>query len=65
MILTEALAAYALAGGAAAVAFILFGVSRVLPHASLSPVARLLLLPGAVVFWPFLLGRWLTSGRSR
>jgi hypothetical protein len=64
MILLDALAAYAAAGMIAAIAFLVFGVSRTLPHVSVTPAAKLLLLPGAVALWPLVLGRWLKS-RSR
>jgi hypothetical protein len=65
MILLEAFAAYAVAGTGIAVAFVVFGVSRVLPNVSITPGARLLLLPGAIAFWPLVLGRWAKSCRSR
>ena len=61
MMLIEALAAYALSGTVIAVAFVSVGVRRVLPHVSVTPGARLLLLPCAVALWPFVLGRWLKS----
>jgi hypothetical protein len=65
MILLEALAAYALVGTVIAVAFVVFGVQRVLPHVSVTPGARLLLLPGAIVLWPLILRRCLKSRRRR
>jgi hypothetical protein len=65
MILLEFLAAYAVAGTAIAVAFVVFGVQQVLPHVSVTPGARLLLLPGAVALWPLVLRRWLKSRRNR
>jgi hypothetical protein len=54
-----ALALYAAAGVATAVAFVSFGISRVLPHPM--PVtlgARLLILPGTFALWPYVLLRW-------
>jgi hypothetical protein len=65
MMLIEALAAYALSGTVIAVAFVSVGVRQVLPQASVTPGARLLLLPAAIVLWPFVLGRWLKSGQRR
>jgi hypothetical protein len=65
MILLEALAAYAVIGSLVAVLFVVFGISRVMPRASVTPGARLLLLPGAVALWPLVLARWLRSGSSR
>lgn len=64
MILLEALAAYVVAGAVIALAFLTFGITRVLgPGASASLAARCLWFPGAVVFWPLILGRWLKAGQ--
>ena len=64
MILLEVLAVYVLAGAAIALAFLTFGIARVLgPGSSASFAARCLWFPGAVVFWPLILGRWLKAGR--
>ena len=60
------LAVYAAAGLVTAVAFVSFGVSQVLPHPM--PVtlgARILLLPGAVALWPYVLIRWRKARSSR
>jgi hypothetical protein len=65
MILLEAFATYAVLGTLVAVLFVVFGISRVMPRASVTPGARLLLLPGAAAFWPLVLARWLRSVRSR
>jgi hypothetical protein len=65
MILLEALTAYAVIGSLIAIPFVVFGISRVMPRASVTPGARLLLLPGAVALWPLVLARWLRSGSSR
>jgi hypothetical protein len=62
MILLYALALYALIGLATAVAFVTVGVNQVLPPAAtVTPGARILLLPGAAVLWPYVLARWLKS----
>jgi hypothetical protein len=65
MILLEILASYTLAGAVIAVAFLIFGMSRTLPHVSVTLGARLLLLPGAILFWPLFLGRWLKPHGNR
>ena len=65
MILLDALAAYAVTGTVVAIAFLVFGVSRVLPHVSVTSGAKFLLLPGAVALWPLVLGRWLKSRSHR
>jgi hypothetical protein len=64
MILLEALAVYALIGAAIALAFLTWGVARVLgPGESVSLPARFLLFPGTLVFWPLILVRWLRAAR--
>jgi hypothetical protein len=60
MILVDALVAYAVAGLVTAIAFVVFGVARVLPeNMPVTLGARILLVPGAAALWPFVLGRWL------
>ena len=62
MILLYGLALYVLLGIVTAVAFVIFGVSQVLPHSATVTVgARILLLPGAAALWPYVLLRWLKS----
>ena len=62
MILLYALALYVLIGFATAVAFVSFGLSRVLPHSMTASLpARLLFIPGATALWPYVLTRWLQS----
>jgi hypothetical protein len=63
IILLDTLAIYAAAGAVTAVAFVLFGVTRVQP-AAVSLGARILLLPGAAALWPYVLMRWLRAGRA-
>lgn len=64
MLLLEALAVYALIGAATAIAFLIWGVTRVLgPREHVSLPARGLLFPGALVFWPLILARWLRAPR--
>lgn len=59
-----ALALYAVAGFAVAVAFLVFGVTRVLPEpAPVTLGARIMLFPGAAALWPYVLIRWLRSSR--
>ena len=62
MIVVYAILLYALAGLVVSVAFVTFGVGRVLPVA-MTPGARILILPGAVALWPYVLLRWLRAVR--
>ena len=66
MILFYGLAAYAAVGLVVALAFIAFGVTRLLPHsAPVSVGARILLIPGATVLWPYVMLRWINAGRGQ
>ena len=60
--LLNALALYAAVGIVTALAFVVFGVTRVQP-APVSLGARILILPGAAVLWPYVLLRWLKAQR--
>ncbi len=62
MILLVGLALYAAAGVVIAVAFAVFGVTRVQPM-PVSVGARVLIVPGAAALWPYVLVRWLKSIR--
>ncbi len=63
MIILDVLALYGLVGAVAALAFVTFGISRVLPFGTpVSLGARVLLLPGAVILWPYVLWRWARAG---
>ena len=54
-----ALALYAAAGVATAIAFVSFGISQVLPHPMpVTSGARLLILPGTFALWPYVVFRW-------
>jgi hypothetical protein len=64
VILLYALALYVLVGLVTGVAFVTFGVARVLPHATVTAPARILWLPGAAIFWPYVLMRWRKAGGS-
>jgi hypothetical protein len=61
--LLNALALYAAIGAVVALAFAAFGVTRVQP-AAVSLGARLLILPGALALWPYVLVRWTRVGRA-
>jgi hypothetical protein len=64
MILFGAFVLYMAVGLLIGLAFVIFGVVQV----QAMPVtlgARILLLPGATVLWPFVLSRWLKSGSAR
>jgi hypothetical protein len=56
------LALYVLVGSLIAPAFVTFGIPRVLPAGT--PVtrgARVLLMPGAALLWPYVLVRWIKA----
>jgi hypothetical protein len=64
MILLYLLAVYAVAGFIAGLTFVIVGVTQVQPM----PVtigARILLLPGAVALWPFVIARWCSTRGGR
>ena len=61
--LLNALALYAAIGAVAAVAFVVFGVTRVQP-APMSLGARILILPGTIALWPYVVARWIKAARS-
>jgi hypothetical protein len=60
--LLNILALYAAIGVVTALAFAAFGATRVQP-APVSLGARILILPGAVALWPYVLLRWLKAAR--
>lgn len=65
MILLYGLALYILIGLVTAAAFVIFGVTQVLPRStSVTAGARILLLPGAAMLWPYVLVRWLKGRRA-
>lgn len=62
-IIVAAAAIYGAVGLAVALGFVTVGMLRAMPEAG--PVtwgARVLLLPGAAVLWPWVLGRWIVGG---
>ena len=55
---------YVIFGLCTAVAFVMFGVTRVLsPPMSATIGARILFIPGAAALWPYVLYRWLKPRR--
>jgi len=62
MILLGGCVLYLAVGIVTALAFVIFGVTRVQP-APVTVGARILILPGAAALWPFVLSRWLRSIR--
>jgi hypothetical protein len=62
--LLNVLALYAAVGAVAAIAFAAIGVTRVQP-APVSLGARILILPGAMALWPYVLLRWLKARGAR
>jgi hypothetical protein len=66
MILLYGLALYLCVGIVTAVAFVIFGATRVLDHpVSMTIGARILLLPASAVLWPYILVRWIRSSRAQ
>ena len=64
MVLIDLVALYAVVGAATALAFVTFGIARVLPAGT--PVtlgARVLFMPGAALLWPYVLLRWAKAAR--
>jgi hypothetical protein len=61
-IVLNVLAVYAAAGAVVALAFVSVGVTRVQGE-PVSLGARVVLFPGAVLLWPFVLLRWLRAPR--
>jgi len=60
------LALYAIAGFATALAFVSVGLSQVLhPPMPATFGARILFIPGAVAFWPYVLIRWRQARAAR
>jgi hypothetical protein len=57
---------YAAVGVVTALAFVSFGISRVLPHPVPATIgARILILPGAFALWPYVALRWWTARGGR
>jgi hypothetical protein len=66
MMFLAAVIVYAVAGLTVSLAFVAFGVTRVLKQpAPVSIGARIVLLPGAVALWPYVLFRWLRAEGAR
>jgi hypothetical protein len=64
MIVLYGFVLYAVVGVVIALAFVMFGVTRVLPEPiPVSVGARILIFPGAAALWPYILLRWLNSPR--
>ena len=66
VLVLDLLSLYAAVGVVTAVAFVTFGIARVLPVGTpVSVGARVLLLPGAAILWPYVLLRWAKAGGAR
>jgi len=60
VVLLGAIALYAAIGLVVGILFVLFGVTRPFQHpVAVTAGARVLLLPGSILLWPFVLRRWL------
>ena len=64
MLVLYAVEAYVIAGFCVALGFVVFGVARV-ARMPATAGARILIFPGAVLLWPYVLVRWLKSEPSR
>jgi hypothetical protein len=65
-LLLGGLALYGAVGLATALAFVTFGVVRVLPAPlPVSLGARILIVPGAAALWPYVLLRWMRAKRRQ
>jgi hypothetical protein len=53
---------YLALGLATGLAFVSVGVTRVLRPITVTIGARILLLPAAIVLWPYILLRWMKAG---
>jgi hypothetical protein len=61
--LVLAILVYGLIGLAFAIVFVSAGVQKIDSQAAGSSIGfRLVILPGVVAFWPFLLKRWIRRG---
>jgi hypothetical protein len=56
---------YAIVGGVVGLLFILFGVDRLDPASHGAFAFRPLLLPGGILLWPIVLGRWVALETQR
>jgi len=66
VLVLDLLALYAVAGAVTAIAFVTFGLARVLPAGTPVTVgARALLIPGAAILWPYVLLRWVKARGAR
>jgi hypothetical protein len=66
VLVLDLLALYAVAGAVTAIAFVTFGLARVLPAGTPVTVgARVMLLPGAAILWPYVLLRWVKARAGR
>jgi hypothetical protein len=62
----DLVALYAAVGAVTAVAFVTFGIARVLPVGTpVTAGARVLLIPGAAILWPYVLLRWMKARGAR
>lgn len=55
---------YVAVGVVTALAFVSFGISQVLPHPMPATLgARILILPGSIALWPYIVLRWRRAWR--
>ena len=64
-LLAGAAGVYVALGALFGVAFVAVGAARIDPAAKGAPLAfRLLVLPGAIALWPYLLARWASGAKA-
>jgi hypothetical protein len=62
VVIIDLVALYVVVGALTALAFVTFGIARVLPPGTpVTPGARILLWPGAAILWPYVLLRWVKA----
>jgi hypothetical protein len=64
-LLAAAAGVYVAVGALFAVAFVAVGAGRIDPAAKGAPSGfRILILPGAIALWPYLLARWVSGAKA-
>ena len=65
LLIIDIVKAYGAIGAVVAVLFLVFGIDRIDHSAHRALAFRPLLIPGLVVLWPLVLGRWFVLERRR
>jgi hypothetical protein len=64
-LIIDAVGVYAVLGAVCAAVFLLWGIDRVDPSATVAYTFRPLLIPGIVLLWPLVAARWTLLERRR